>query len=118
MNAWLSYALGAAVVVGLGLIGASFFVSDRALTAVWLAGALAYVVQMLAFAVLLRVRGRDERAFLMGWAGGMALRFVTVVAVALWATRSFDPATPLLIGLVGFVFVLVLLEPLFLRIAE
>lgn len=118
MNAWLAYVLAAAVAVGLAVVGASLFVPDRAVSALWIAAAIAYVVQLLAFAVLLRARGRGERAFLYSWAGGMALRFVTVVAVALWATRFYTPAAPLLLGLVGFVFVLVLLEPLFLRIAE
>lgn len=118
MSALLGYAVAAAVVVGLGLIIASFTVPESALTAVWIAGAVAYAVQMLAFAVLLRARGREGRAFMLAWAGGMALRFVTVVAVALWATRAYAQATPLLMSLVAFVFVLLLLEPLFLRIAE
>lgn len=85
--------------------------------AVWLAAGVAWPVQVLAFWVLLK--GRGGSAFMLSWATGIALRFGAVAAVALWLarTQAFDPTTGL-VSLVGFVFVLVLLEPLFLRLAD
>ncbi len=85
--------------------------------AVWLAAGVAWPVQLAAFAALVRVR--EGSGFVVGWALGMALRFAVVVVVAIAVTRSeaLDPATAL-VSLVGFVFVLVLLEPLFLRLAD
>ena len=63
-----------------------------------------------------RRRGRD---FLVSWASGMLLRFAVIAGLAFWVTRrtSLDPAVTLL-SLVGFVFLLVVLEPAFLRLAE
>lgn len=82
-----------------------------------IAALIAWPVQMVAFAIL--VEGRARAGFLAGWAGGMAVRFGAVGAAAIWVTRTeaVDPAS-LLLSLVGFVFVLVLLEPLFLRLTN
>lgn len=84
---------------------------------VWLAAGLAWAVQLAAFAVL--AAGWGGPRFVVGWGLGMALRFAVVGGTALVVTRSNgpDPATAL-VSLVGFVFVLVLLEPLFLRLAD
>jgi len=118
MVGWLAYAAASAAL----LVGLSVAVVEVARSAepssVWLAASIAYAVQLAAFALLVvaRKRGRD---FMVSWAGGMVLRFAVVGGVAFWLTRSgrFDPASALL-SLVGFVFVLVLLEPLFLRMAD
>jgi hypothetical protein len=118
MNAWLAYAIGAALLLAGGILVASFFLSDRDVTSLWLAGGIAYAVQLLAFAVLVRARGRNERAFLLSWAGGIGLRFLTVLSLAMWARNAYASAATLLIGLVAMMFVLVLLEPLFMRIVE
>lgn len=83
--------------------------------AVWFAAALAYALQLVAFAVLVAVRERHE-LFLVGWLAGMGLRFLAIGAVAFWLTH--DPVLPrgaALLSLVTFVFLLLLLEPLFLR---
>ena len=82
-----------------------------------LAAVIAWPVQLAAFAAL--VKGREGTGFLVSWLGGMALRFAAVGAAALWVMRADgpDPAS-LLVSLVGFVFVLVLLEPLFLRLTN
>ena len=85
--------------------------------AVRLAALIAWPVQLVAFAAL--VKGRGGGGFMASWLGGMALRFVAVGAAAVWVTRvdGPDPAS-LLLSLVGFVFVLVLVEPLFLRLTN
>jgi hypothetical protein len=85
---------------------------------VWLAAGVAYGVQLAAFAVLVRGRRRGT-GFLVGWAGGMAMRGAALAGMAIWVTVSdTHHAESALLGLIGFVMVLVLIEPLFLRLAD
>jgi hypothetical protein len=115
MRAWTAYAVAGAVltIAVAGIV--SLLVGDAPSKAVWLSAALAYGLQLVAFALLLRFRDQAN-LFLAGWLGGMVLRFGALGALAFWATRftALPPAT-LLLSLVGFVFVLLLLEPVFLR---
>ncbi len=116
MKAFAAYALASgALLVALAVLMAPFDAVDA--TGVRMAAVIAWPVQLVAFAAL--VRGREGVGFVASWVGGMALRFAAVGAAALWVTRvdGPDPAS-LLISLVGFVFVLVLLEPLFLRLTN
>lgn len=116
MRAWAAYAAVAAALVALLATGISLLVPREWTTALWLAAGVAYAVQLLAFGALVATRGTPT-GFMVGWGGGMALRFASVAAVAFWVLRGDAlPAAPALLGLVGFVFVLVLLEPLFLRL--
>lgn len=116
MTAWLTYAVGGAALLGLGAAGVSLLLSPASTGAVWMAAAVAWAVQLLAFAALVAARDRGT-AFLVGWGAGMALRFAAVGAVAFWVLRgSAMPAAPALLSLVGFLFVLVVLEPLFLKL--
>ena len=70
---------------------------------------------MVAFAGLLWVRNKTE-LLLAGWVIGMALRFGALGGVAWWLSRSAAlPRAAALLSLVGFVFLLLLLEPVFLR---
>jgi hypothetical protein len=72
-------------------------------------------VQLAAFAVLVRARAHAN-LFLAGWVAGMLLRFGALAALAWWVTRSGAvPAGATLLSLAGFLFVFLLLEPLFLR---
>lgn len=83
--------------------------------AVWLAGGLAYGLQLVAFGGLLWSR-RSAQRFLVGWLGGIALRFAALGGVTFWVTRTqVVPPAPLLFSFVGFLLLLVLLEPLFLN---
>lgn len=118
MAAWARYALAAAwimVLLALAVIGV---VPGTQPAAVWLAAGVGYVVQLAAFGVLLAGRDRAMR-FLVGWGGGMALRFVALAGMAIWVTISdvHHPETALM-SLIGFMLVLVLIEPLFLRMAD
>jgi hypothetical protein len=109
------YAAAGLAVVVVACVAAMLLLDADAARAVWFAGGVAWVVQLAAFAGLLLVRQRNE-LFLMGWLLGLALRFIAVGLVAFWLSR--DPVLPLrpaLLSLVGFVFVLLLLEPVFLR---
>lgn len=118
MTAWVAYAAVGAALVGLCATGISLLLPSDSAPAVWLAAAIAYAVQLLAFGALMATR-RTHRGFLVGWGGGMALRLAAVAATAFWVLRAGSvPAAPALLSLVGFVFVLVLLEPLFLRLSR
>lgn len=118
MTAWIGYAATTiALMVGLAA-GIGWLLGPERSAGVWLAAGVATVVQLAAFAALV-VSRRKGRDFMVGWASGMLLRFAAVGAVAYWATRarSLDPGATL-VSLVGFVFLLVLMEPAFLRLAE
>lgn len=118
MTAWIAYAAtSVALVVGLSLVVGLLAGAERAVGA-WVAAAVAILVQLPSFGALVasRRRGRD---FLVSWASGMLLRFGVIAGVAFWVTRrtSLDPSVTLL-SLVGFVFLLVMLEPAFLRLGD
>lgn len=83
--------------------------------AVALSAAIAWMVQVVAFGGL--VVGRSKPPLFMAvWLGGMVVRFAVLAALAfLVSGRGMAPAAPLLLGYVIVVFVLVLLEPVFLR---
>lgn len=115
MRRWLSYA---AVGLGLTLLAAlvaTALVAGGSERAVWLAAALAYGLQLVAFGMLLAVRDRPQ-LFLAAWAGGILLRFGAVGVVAFWlARRPVLPPAELLLSLVVFMMLLLLLEPVFLH---
>jgi hypothetical protein len=114
MKRWIAYVAASVLVLLIGSAVALLMAPAEAAASVALAAGIALAVQLLAFGVL--VAFGAGRGFLAGFLGGVALRFGTVLAVALTVTRagSFDAAT-LLLSLVAFVFVLLLLEPVFLN---
>ena len=116
MSALSRYALTALLVVGLGSAVLWVFLDDAGRRGVMLAGLTTYPVQVIAFALLLRGRGKPS-GFFVWWGAGMVLRVavVVVVGVASWRFESVDPAS-LLMSLVGFFFVMVLMEPAFLKV--
>lgn len=115
MKAFVTYGAASAVLLVLMAVAVTGLVDSADPEGVRVAAWIAWPVQLAAFAAL--VAGREGIGFVASWAGGMALRFAAVGAAAVWVTRveGPDPAS-LLVSLVGFVFVLVLLEPLFLRL--
>jgi hypothetical protein len=115
VRAWFAYAvIGLAVTLAAGLL-ATLLVAPGSVPAVWFAAGVAYVLQLVAFAILVAVRSRTE-LFMLGWLAGLVLRFAAVGVVAFWLSRDpVFPAEPALLSLVAFVFLLLLLEPLFLR---
>ena len=115
LKAWLAYAATGTVAVVLITIVAVLLADGPDGRALMVGAAIALVLQLAAFALLLAVREKPH-LFMGGWLGGMILRFGGLGLVLYWASRtSVLPRTPLVIGLVGFVFVLLLLEPVFLR---
>lgn len=116
MTAWIAYAAtSVALLVGLAALVGWLAGGERSAGA-WVAAAVAGAVQLPAFAALVASR-RKGRDFLVSWASGMVLRFAAIAGAAYWVTRqsALDPAVTL-VSLVAFVFVLVLLEPAFLRL--
>jgi hypothetical protein len=91
------------------------FLEPAARRGVLVAAAVAIPVQLTAFAVLFRFRGRMP-GFMAAWAGGMAVRALAVLAVAFVVIRSgAEGAVPMLLALAGFFFALLLLEPVYFR---
>jgi hypothetical protein len=118
MGAWARYAAVSLVVVVALALGVAALVPGTDAASVWLAAGVAYGVQLAAFAVLVAGR-RKGTGFLVGWAGGMAIRGVALAAMAIWVTVSdTHHAESALLSLIGFAMVLVLIEPLFLRMAD
>lgn len=115
MRAWFAYAVVGLLVVLVAGIVATLVVAPSAVAGVWFAAGLAYVLQLVAFGVLVAVRGQHS-LFMVGWLAGLVLRFLGVGVVAFWLLRDpVFPREPTLVSLVAFVFVLLLLEPAFLR---
>ncbi len=109
------YALAAAVAVALVCAGLALVLGREALGAVGWMGALAWVVQVATFAPLLASRRRGN-AFFAALGGGTLVRLMVLGAAAwvLWRSGSL-PLAPALLALAGFLFLLLLLEPVFFR---
>ena len=89
--------------------------SPEGRTGILAAALVAYPIQMLAFFLLIKFWG-DTKRFLLFWVGGTVVRMAVILAAALVLTRGEGlPPAPTLLGLAGFFFGLLLLEPLFLR---
>jgi hypothetical protein len=115
IKAWLAYAAAGLLATSLVAIVVIAVSPSQNSRAIMTAAVIAYVLQLGAFAALLAVREKNH-LFLAGWLGGMLLRFGVVGAMLYWSTRSAAlPVMPLVLSLVGFVFMLLLLEPVFLR---
>jgi hypothetical protein len=115
MKAWSAYALASFIVAvaGAGLVSA--VVTPAAGNAVWFSAVVAWCVQLLTFAGLIYLRDQTHM-FVAGYMGGMVLRFGALGGVAWWLSRSAAlPREAVLLSLAAFVFLLLLLEPLFLR---
>jgi hypothetical protein len=91
------------------------FLDPDARRGVVVAAAIALPVQIGAFALLVRYRG-NMNGFLAVWAGGTLVRMAVVGIAAVIAIRSGAAgAVPMLLGLAGFFFGLLLLEPIYFR---
>lgn len=91
------------------------WLSPSARTGILVAALVAYPIQMMAFFLLVRSWG-DSKRFLLVWVGGTVVRMGVILVAALVVIRADGLApAPMLLGLAGFFFGLVLLEPLFLR---
>ena len=83
--------------------------------AVWTAAGIAYVIQLIAFGLLVGLGGQPQ-LFMIAWVGGMMFRFGALGVCAAWLSKTnVLPLSTTLMSLVGFLFLLLLIEPLFLR---
>ena len=102
--------------VFLGVTVLWMLLDDSERVGVILAAFIAYPVQGFSFWLLLRARGEPTQ-FVFYWGIGIMLRVLTVITVGLvsWKFELMEPAA-LLLTLVGFFFVLLLMEPAFLKL--
>lgn len=85
---------------------------------VLLAAAVAVPVQVTAFTILIRFRGEANR-FLAAWVGGTVSRMGVIAVVAVVVIRSRqEGAVPMLLALAGFLFALLLLEPVYFKLGS
>ena len=102
------------VLLGFGI--AVPFLDDAGRRGLLVAGGIAVAVQGVAFATLDRLKDR-EHGFLFALLGGAALRFGALGITGVVAT-TLDTGLglePLVLGLAGFLFVLLILEALYVR---
>lgn len=103
-----------ACVIAVALIGAVAwsFVDPAGRQAMLVSGALAVVVQLVAFTVARQMR----RNIMVGWGLGSVLRLLVLVAYAIVLARvGRATLTPALVSFVGFLFVTTVIEPIFLK---
>lgn len=113
MNRWSIYAGAATFLIGVSALIIYLFFDSEVRIGILAGLAVAWLVQLGAFGVLLSASRRDARGFLAGWMVGFVARLASVGAVAWWTLAGplGVPAEPTLIALaVGF-FALLLLEP-------
>ena len=115
MRALGRYAFTGLLAVAVVTIALWWFLDDAGRRGILAAAGIAYPVQVAVFALLLRARTEPSR-FLIWWAAGVLARIGVVIAVGIVASRleSIQPAA-LLLGLVGFFFGLLLMEPAFFK---
>ena len=107
--AGLSVAVFVVLAIGLLLV----FPGEAERQAVAVSATLALAVQIVAFALLWRLR---RRHLVAAWSLGMTMRFATIVLAALLLVPRWRlPATAMLCSLVLFFFVSTLLETCVLR---
>jgi hypothetical protein len=113
MGAWLRYAAVGLVVTTVCAAVTALALGRAATSAVVFAAVVAYVLQLIAFGALLALRDHATM-FLAGWVGGMFLRAAGLILAGVWLSRTPLPRATAMLSLVGFLFLLLMLEPLFL----
>ena len=115
MKAVSLYALTTALVVVVVAALLGLALPAAAMRAVAVMGAVAWVVQVALFAPLYAARGR-RNVFFAAWVGGTLARFAVVGLAAWWVWREGGlPLAPALLALASFLFLFLLIEPLFFR---
>ena len=118
MRALGRYALIGLLMIAVAVVALFPFLDDDGRTGILVAAAVAYPVQVVAFGLLLRVRG-DPSRFFVWWGAGVAVRVGVVIIIGLVALRIESlGAEVLLLSVAGFFFGLLLIEPAFLKGAD
>lgn len=114
--AGLTLLIAAWVTIGVAVgdwTGGGGFSGQPLARAVWVSAAMAIGVQILAFGLVWRYRDKNPIA---GWGLGSLLRFAVLMGYAFVGAEALGlPLGPALLSLAGFLFVTMLLEPIFLR---
>jgi hypothetical protein len=112
IRAWVRYAaFGAAATLIVAAVAAVLVDDSRA---VWVAAGIAYVIQLAAFGLLVTLNSQPQ-LFMLAWVAGMIFRFGALGVCAAWLSKTnILPQSTTLLSLVGFLFLLLLIEPLFL----
>lgn len=115
LRTWSRYAAVAVVLAGCVVLAGWWAFDDVGRRGLVLGAGTALLVQLPAFGLLV-VQPRSSPKFMGAWVAGTLLRLLAVggVAIVLLVSEDFDPLTALL-SLVGLLFVLLLLESLWLR---
>ena len=114
MSRTLGYAVSCALVALLGVVASWPWLSGSGRVGVLTAAAVALPLQIGAFAAL-RWGWSKRENFLATWIGGILTRLLAVAAVAVAVALSNLAPAPTLLSLAGFLFGMLLLEPLFLK---
>jgi hypothetical protein len=104
---------GAALIAVAGGVLALVYGGAADRRAIVVSAVIAFVVQLLAFAIVKLAAGKNVIA---GWGVGAILRFLVFVIYALVLVKAFGlPSTPALLSMAVFLFLSTLVEPLFLN---
>ncbi len=117
MKKWAIYAVAAAVLVGLTAVAVGLWFEPQLRAAIWTGLGAAWLVQAVAFGILIAATRRRPKLVIAGWTAGTVLR-LGALGVLAWLTLSGSwalPAEPTLIALVVALFGLLLLEPVVFR---
>jgi hypothetical protein len=107
------YAAACAAIVALLAGVASLFTDEAGRQAVFASACLALGIQLLAFMV---ARLLQPRHFALGWGVGSLMRLVALLLYAAVVARLWRaPMAPALLSFVAFLFVMTVVEPLFLK---
>ena len=114
MKRGLAFGGLAALIIVIGALGITVLVpGPEVARAVWTSAVLALGVQLLSFAVARPFLATNPIA---GWGIGSALRLAVVVVYGLIGVKALGLVPgPALLSLVAFLFVTMLVEPLFLK---
>lgn len=103
----------ALTLVSAGLI--SLWLPPGTILGLWVAGSVAWIVQVLAAAARVRWGSRPERFLaVFAWSAAGRLGVVGLAAGAVFLWEALHPVTTL-VGLAGYLFALLLLEPVLIR---
>jgi hypothetical protein len=106
-------ALTLAIIAVAAWVMTMFFEAPGSGRAVWTSAAIAFAVQVIAFAI---VKLSAKTNVMAGWGVGAILRFVVLAVYALVVVKALGlPSAAALVSLVLFFFVSTLLEPLLLK---
>jgi len=116
MKRFLLYSLFAVALIVTVTFGIGVTLDEVGRTSLWWAAGIALPIQLLAFALLIWTQGRGN-VFLVAFLGGTAARLAVlgVAGALVTMTETGLAAGPLILGLAGYFFALLLLEGMFLR---